>query len=108
MDTPTLPVFEDEVEAPNIILQCRYCLRVQDGQAWTQFMTLLRYYNLSASDVFLAETYCEPCAAASHQLLTYGPLGPSHTRQDQRDRHKPWPQRRPEPPPPRMEGWTRQ
>ncbi len=76
MGTHAHTVLEDDATASSsrIVLQCRYCLRVQDGQGWQQFLAFLRQYNLSASEVFLAETYCEPCAAASRQLVTYGPI----------------------------------
>lgn len=88
MGTHAHTTIEGGTMAPNalLVLQCRYCLRVQDGQGWTRFLTFLRSYNLSASDVVLAETYCEPCAAASRQLLTYGPTGHQGSRVSQRDR----------------------
>jgi hypothetical protein len=75
MGTQAQTALEDDatVSPSRIVLQCRYCLRVHDGRGWMQFSAFLRDYNLSASEVFLAETYCEPCAAASRQVVTYGP-----------------------------------
>ena len=82
MSTQTYPECTSVATAspPQTVLQCRYCLRVQDGLGWQEFLTFLRYYHLSASDVFLAETYCEPCGEASRQVVTYGPITHYSTR----------------------------
>lgn len=75
MGTQAQTALTDDAMVPpsRIVLQCRYCLRVHDGRVWMPFSAFLHDYNITASEVFLAETYCEPCAEASRQVVTYGP-----------------------------------
>ncbi len=73
--------------ALHLVRQCRYCLRVADGERWVTLMTLLHDYKLAARDIYLVESYCGPCAHASECVLHYGPLGSGDARIREDARH---------------------